>query len=160
MISRKRFSQFLSGKGLKVTSQRLSIFDAAAGCKDHFTAETLLDYSRLIDRSISRATVYRTLSLLTESGAIREVDVGRDNKYYRLNREEKPFQAQVICGDCEKIFEIDAPFMEWYGKALSEKLGLQIVRQRLQVEVICPRRQKGLPCSHPKVDPLPLRFKS
>ena len=30
-------------------------------------------------------------------------------------RRSENFKAQVICVDCEKIFEVDAPFMEWYG---------------------------------------------
>ena len=43
----------------------------------------------------------------------------------------------MICVDCEKIFEIDAPFMEWYGQTVASKLGLEIVDQRLQVSARC-----------------------
>ena len=56
----------------------------------------------------------------------------------------KTFQAQVICIDCEKIFEIDAPFMEWYGKTVAEKLLLSVEDQRLQVSARCDQlRSKG-----------------
>ena len=116
---KETFKDFLSSKGLRVTNQRLAIFDAAYDHPDHFTAEDLLERSREIDDSVSRATVYRALPILTESGLIREVDVGRDYKFYMANRNATTFQAQVICSDCDKIFEIDAPFMEWYGKTVA-----------------------------------------
>ncbi len=131
------FREFLSSKGLRVTNQRLAIFDAAYGLPDHFTAEDLLDRAREIDDSVSRATVYRALPILTESGLIREVDVGRDYKFYMANRNATTFQAQVICLDCDKIFEIDAPFMEWYGKTVADKLNLVVESQRLQVSAHC-----------------------
>lgn len=131
------FKDFLSSKGLRVTNQRLAIFDAAYDHADHFTAEDLLERSREIDDSVSRATVYRALPILTESGLIREVDVGRDYKFYMANRNATTFQAQVICQDCDKIFEIDAPFMEWYGKTVADKLALNVESQRLQVTARC-----------------------
>mgnify|MGYP001078062713 CR=1 FL=1 len=134
---KETFKDFLTSKGLRVTNQRLAIFDAAQEQTDHFTAEDLLDRSREIDDSVSRATVYRALPILTESGSIREVDVGRDYKFYMANRSATAFQAQVICTDCEKIFEIDAPFMEWYGKTVAEKLALNVQDQRLQVTAKC-----------------------
>ena len=82
---RETFKEFLTSKGLRVTNQRLAIFDAAYQYEDHFTAEDLLDKSRKIDNSVSRATVYRALPILTESNLIREVDVGRDYKFYMAN---------------------------------------------------------------------------
>ena len=45
--------------------------------------------------------------------------------------------AQVVCVDCDKIFEISAPFMEWYGSTVSLKLGLKPISQRLQVSAQC-----------------------
>src|SRR5690606_34806574 len=127
----------LTSKGVRVTNQRLAIFDAAYGHPDHFTAEDLLERAREIDDSVSRATVYRALPILTESSLIREVDVGRDYKFYMANRRTTTFQAQVICLDCDKIFEIDAPFMEWYGKTVADKLDLEVESQRLQVTAHC-----------------------
>jgi Fe2+ or Zn2+ uptake regulation protein len=90
-----------------------------------------------LDDSVSRATVYRSLPILTESGLIREIDVGHDNKYYHSNRQARTFQAQVICEDCGKIFEVDAPFMEWYGKTVCDKLNMKPESQRLQVTAHC-----------------------
>lgn len=144
--ARDTFKEFLTSKGLRVTNQRLAIFDAAYAQADHFTAEDLLESAREIDDSVSRATVYRALPILTESSLIREVDVGRDYKFYMANKNATTFQAQVICQDCDKIFEIDAPFMEWYGKTVADKLGLEVVSQRLQVTARCKGGNNSAVC--------------
>jgi Fe2+ or Zn2+ uptake regulation protein len=142
--ARETFRKFLTQKGLRVTKQRLAIFDAAFGQKEHFTAEQLLDQARALRRSVSRATVYRTLPVMTESALLREVDIGTGEKFYRLNEGESAQVAQVVCLDCDRIFEISAPFMEWYGSTVSSKLGLTPVSQRLQVSARCNTfRQTG-----------------
>ena len=140
------FRKFLITKALRVTGQRRSIFKAIFALPDHFTAEDLLERARKIDETVSRATIYRSLPLLNESGIVREVDVGHDSKFYAVNRRSENFKAQVICVDCEKIFEVDAPFMEWYGKTVSENLGLDVRTQRLQVHAECPGQRELEKC--------------
>jgi Fe2+ or Zn2+ uptake regulation protein len=136
--AREKFRSFLTKKGLRVTSQRLAIFEAAFAQPEHFTAEQLVDFARAIDDSVSRATIYRTLPIMTESALLREVDIGSGEKFYRPNPGTPNAQvAQVVCVDCDKIFEISAPFMEWYGSTVSNKLGLTPISQRLQVSAHC-----------------------
>ena len=142
--AREKFKEFLVKRGLRVTNQRLAIFDVAFAQKEHFTAEQLLEHARAIDDSVSRATVYRTLPIMTESALLREVDIGTGEKFYLPNSENNAQVAQVVCLDCDKIFEISAPFMEWYGTTVSSKLGLTPVSQRLQVSAHCNAfRQTG-----------------
>ena len=143
--AREKFRSFLTRKGLRATSQRLAIFEAAFAQDEHFTAEQLLDHARAIDDSVSRATIYRTLPIMTQSALLREVDIGSGEKFYRPNREGASTQvAQVVCVDCDRIFEISAPFMQWYGSTVSSKLGLTPVSQRLQVSAHCDAfRQTG-----------------
>jgi Fur family ferric uptake transcriptional regulator len=143
-VSRNKFKSYLTSKGLRVTNQRLAIFEAAFAQKEHFTAEELLDFARDIDDSVSRATVYRTLPIMIESSLVREVDIGKNLKYYLPNTDNNTQVAQIVCTDCDKIFEINAPFMEWYGNSVSTKIGLTPVSQRLQVNAHCNSlRQHG-----------------
>ncbi len=135
--AREKFRDFLTRKGLRVTNQRLAIFDTALAQKEHFTAEQLLDHARKVDDSVSRATVYRTLPIMTESALLREVDIGSGEKYYLPSGDSSTQVAQVVCVDCDRIFEISAPFMEWYGSTVSSKLGLTPISQRLQVSAQC-----------------------
>ena len=136
--ARETFREFLAKKGLRVTNQRLAIFDAAYQNPDHFTAEELLEHARAIDKSVSRATVYRSLPILTESGLVREIDVGKDYKFYLASRGKQIEKAQVVDIETDRIFEIDAPFLEWYAKSIAGKVGLVAVSQRLQVHARPP----------------------
>jgi len=144
--AREKFKRFLRQKGLRVTGQRMAIFEAALAQKEHFTAEQLLDQARAAETTkyVSRATVYRTLPVMTESSLLREVDIGTGEKFYMPNVGQAAQVAQVVCLDCDRIFEISAPFMEWYGSTVSSKLGLTPVSQRLQVSARCDvLRQTG-----------------
>lgn len=147
-VARAKFQSYLGTKGLRVTNQRLAIFEAAFAQKEHFTAEELLDHARAIDDSVSRATVYRTLPIMIESALLREVDIGKNLKYYLPDQGNNTQVAQVICIDCDKIFEISAPFMAWYGATVSAKLGLTPVSQRLQVSAHCDALKATGTCKH------------
>ena len=142
----ENFSDYLISQGLRMTGQRKAVFDALFRQSGHFTADQLLQDAQKMDDTVSRATVYRCLPLLVGSGTVRKIDVGQDNKFYALNESSATFKAQVICSDCDKIFDVDAPFMEWYGKTVSEKLGLDVKDQRLQVHAECPDFRKSGKC--------------
>lgn len=130
------FHSHLSHHGMRLTNQRKAILEAVLNESEHFTAEDLLAKAKAIDVSVSRATVYRSLPVLIQARIIREVDIGHDFKYYTLEDKKKSFQAQVICKNCGQIMEVDAPFMDWYGKAVAEKFGMEAISQRLQVDAL------------------------
>src|SRR5438045_2773633 len=109
---KQRFMDFLAGKKLRLTAQRRLIIETAFSTSQHFSAEQLLAWSRDRDKSISRATVYRTLPLLTESGLVREMDFGKDHKFYDPNYAEHPHHNHIICQDCEKIVEFESDKIE------------------------------------------------
>lgn len=136
------FRAFIAQQGLRATRQRMAVFEAARSVQGHYTAEDLLKKARALDRSVSRATIYRAIPLLIGSSVIREVDVGRDHKYYLAVSGTASFQAQLVCESCETIVEVEAPFMEWYGKAVAAKHGMRPISQKLQVTALCERCQK------------------
>ncbi len=133
----REFQKFLARKGLRATRARLNLYEACFRLREHFTAEELLRAARKRNRVISRATVYRTLPLLVESGAVKEIDIGKDYKFYIAAAGRPVAQAEVICLDCDKIYEIDAPFLEWYAQSIAAKVGLRAVSRRLQVRARC-----------------------
>src|SRR6266853_2808402 len=135
--AKKKFMAFLRSKRLRVTSQRQVIIDTAFGTEEHFTAEQLLAWSRKRDRSVSRATVYRTLPLLTESGLVREMDFGKDYKFYDPNYAEHPHHNHIICQDCEKIVEFESEKIEKLENEISHRLGFSVKAHRLQITASC-----------------------
>lgn len=133
---------FLEQKSLRVTSQRQAIIESVFSTDKHFTAEELLEWSRKRDPSVSRATVYRTLPLLTESGLVREMDFGKDYKFYDPNYAEHPHHNHIICQDCERIVEFESDKIEQIETEISHRLGFAVKAHRLQITATCEDLKK------------------
>src|SRR5438045_3962883 len=146
--AKQRFIDFLTEKNLRVTAQRRAIIDTAFSTSQHFTAEQLLAWARARDKSVSRATVYRTLPLLTESGLVREMDFGKDYKFYDPNYAEHPNHNHIICNDCEKIVEFESDKLAKIETEITQKLGFSIKAQRLQITANCEVLKKAGSCKN------------
>ena len=133
---------------LRVTSQRQAIIDTVFDTEQHFSAEQLLDWSRRRDKSVSRATVYRTLPLLTESGMVREMDFGKDHKFYDPNYAEHPNHNHIICQDCDKIVEFESEKIDQLESEISHQLGFELKTQRLQLTGMCEQLKKLGACKN------------
>jgi Fur family ferric uptake transcriptional regulator len=140
--AKQKFLDFLAKKNLRITSQRQAIIETVFGTDEHFTAEQLLDWSRERDRSVSRATVYRTLPLLTESGLVREMDFGKDYKFYDPNYADHPNHSHIICQDCDKIVEFESEKIARLEDEISRELGFSLKTQRLQITGTCQELKK------------------
>ena len=148
MSSKQKFIEFLARKNLRVTSQRQAIIETVFSTDQHFTAEQLLVWSRVRDKSVSRATVYRTLPLLTESGLVREMDFGKDYKFYDPNYAEHPNHNHIICQDCEKIVEFESDKIAKLEDEITHQLGFSIKTQRLQITGACEELKKLGACKN------------
>ena len=69
----KIFEEFCKAKGLKVTYQRLEIFNILANSYDHPSAEDIYKKVKPKIPTISFDTVYRTLALFDSYGLIAKV---------------------------------------------------------------------------------------
>lgn len=145
--AKKRFLKFLEGKKLRMTAQRQAIIDVVFDTEEHFTAEQLLEWSREKDQSVSRATVYRTLPLLTESGLVQEMDFGKDYKYYDPNYADHPNHNHIICEDCERIVEFEDEKIDKLEDEISHKMGFSVKSQRLQIKASCDELKKRGHCN-------------
>ncbi|MFZ4588433.1 MAG: Fur family transcriptional regulator [Terrimicrobiaceae bacterium] len=137
---------FLAGRGLRKTTQRDAIIEAAFGTTEHYTAEKLLEMARGIDRSVSRATVYRTLPLLVESGLLRELDLGGDTKIYDPNFLEHPTHNHLVCVDCKGIFEFEDVNMELLENCITRRMGFSPTTKMVKIEARCDELQRHGTC--------------
>jgi Fur family ferric uptake transcriptional regulator len=142
LAAKQKFLDFLARKNLRITSQRQAIIETVFNTEEHFTAEQLLEWSRARDKSVSRATVYRTLPLLTESGLVREMDFGKDYKFYDPNYASHPNHNHIICQDCEKIVEFESEKIAELEDEISQQLGFSVKSQRLQITGRCEEMKK------------------
>jgi len=139
---KRRFMDFLTQKNLRLTSQRQAIIESAFSTDQHFTADQLLEWSRQRDKTVSRATIYRTLPLLTESGLVREMDFGKDHKFYDPNYAHHPHHNHIICQDCDKIVEFESDKIEKIENEISHRLGFSVKAHRLQITAACEELKK------------------
>lgn len=135
--ARAQLDNFLTSKGLRQTKQREVVIEAAFATEDHFCAEDLIDRVRSIDRSVSRATVYRSLALLVESGLLREVDLGRDQTFYDPNFLEKPQHNHLICNDCDRVVEFEDEHIALLEDCITRRLGFSPVTKSIRIEANC-----------------------
>ena len=146
--AKQRFLDFLETKALRMTDQRMAIIDTVFSTNEHFTADQLLEWSAQRDSSVSRATVYRTLPLLTESGLVREMDFGKDYKFYDPNYADHPEHSHIICKDCEKIVEFESEQIAQLESEIVRKLGFSVASQQLQISGSCDTYKRLGACKH------------
>lgn len=148
---RQKIYAFIERKGLRRTVQREAIVEAAFATTEHYTAEELLAMARRIEPSVSRATVYRTLPLLVASGALKEVDFGKEQKYYDPNFVDHPQHNHLICVDCQKIVEFEDKHIETLEDCITKRLGFSPSNKMVRIEGKCDRLKQHGECeNHPK----------
>lgn len=105
------FIQYLQKHNFKVTPQRELIANYIFATHKHFSAEELYDKLKQKDKTISRATVYRTLDTLKKSTLIDEVGFDRSQKFYEhiIGHEH---HDHLVCIKCFKIIEFSNPQIE------------------------------------------------
>lgn len=92
----------LKENNLKVTPQRLNIYNYLYNNKIHPSAEMIYNDIKEENPTISLATVYKTLKSLKEAHLIREINIGEDSFRYDCNI--KP-HSHIICKKCNKIVD-------------------------------------------------------
>jgi Fur family ferric uptake transcriptional regulator len=137
----------LRGKGLRWTPQRALILRMALRSSDHFTADELLANCREEDRSVSRATVYRTLALLEQSGVVEGLETGDGSRRFEamLGQEH---HDHMVCTGCGAILEFRDDALEARQEAAARKHGFRIQHHSLRLYGLCrdcqrPRRGQG-----------------
>ena len=90
----------LKEKGLKITPQRIVIYDAVVQLKNHPSAENIIDYIKTNHPYISVGTVYKILNVLVENKILKKVKSERDVMRYDAIIEH---HHHLYCNDTDKI---------------------------------------------------------
>lgn len=72
----------LTEKGLKVTPQRVAIYEAIVKMRNHPTADKVIEYIKANHPNISVGTVYKVLDSLVENGLLKKVKTEKDIMRY------------------------------------------------------------------------------
>ena len=130
------FRKYLERRGLKLTSERQALFDELFARHEHFEADELLVRLRTKHTKISRATIYRTLDLLVDSGIVGRVRIGETGyRYERLRAGEH--HDHLICNECGRVIEFFEPGIENLQDVVCERYGFLPLSHSHQLRGIC-----------------------
>ena len=93
--------------GIKLTPQRLAIFNFLDGNKSHPSADDIFNAVKKEFPTMSFATVYNTMDALKSKGAIRELTVESGKKRYDPDCSQ---HHHLICVECKVVVDIFKEF--------------------------------------------------
>ncbi len=139
----KIFQNFLVKKGLKLTKERISVLKEIFSFKRHFEPEHLYLRIRESGLKASRASVYRTLNLLVESGLLEKVTRTEKGNVYEhtIGREH---HDHMICDKCGEIIEFYSEKIESLQKEICRKNNFRGDSHTLVIRGRCKRCGKML----------------
>lgn len=68
----------LKEKGLKITPQRIAVYESVLKLKNHPTAENVTEFIRQDNPNVSVGTVYKVLDTLVKTGLLKKIKSERD----------------------------------------------------------------------------------
>ena len=123
-------------RGFRWTMQRRLIARMALSSHSHYTAEELLEMCHREDRGVSRATVYRTLSMMEEAGFVEGLDTGDGGRRFEhtLGHEH---HDHMVCTSCAAIIEFHDAQLEDRQDVAAAKHGFLIQTHSLKLFGLC-----------------------
>ena len=102
-ITKDKIKNILKDAGIIPTKQRMSIANILFSKHQHVSAEQLRLQVKKIDKNISRATVYNTLSLFSEKELLNKVVTEANLIFYDTNLSKHYHLYDVISGELQDI---------------------------------------------------------
>ena len=130
-------TSILEDNGYRLTLPRREIVGVLEAKHEGFTAEEIV----LELPGLGRATVYRTLKLLLDVGAICRVNMLDGAPRYSLSRVEH--HHHTVCVQCGTVSEFRAATLERFLRTLSAEIPGVIVGHRIDLYVTCPNCMPG-----------------
>lgn len=126
----------LRNAGYKLTNARLRVLESIQTLGGHCTSADVLDVVAQLDESIGRASVFRTLDLLTQLGIIRPtyVDTSMTPQYVMM---PDGHHHHVICTNCNQVIEFEDCGLSELTAKLETQFNLEITGHLLEFYAIC-----------------------
>ena len=129
-----KIKRVLQKEGFRFTKQREAVWSELEKSNDHYDADKIYDNIKSKKINVSRATVYRTLDVLTKNKFIRKLDVGDGRIRYEA-KTSKEHHDHMICLETGKIIEFFDEELENLQDKIAEKFGYKVVRHTHQLFV-------------------------
>lgn len=116
--------------GLKMTGQRKVILQVLGEAQDHPSVEDVYERAKVIDSSISIATVYRTLNLLDELDLVIRHEFQEGYSRYEVNWDHHHHLIDLETG---QVVEFQNDELEALKEKIARDLGYELVDHRLEL---------------------------
>lgn len=103
------FREQLKAKGLKITPQRIAIYEAVVELKNHPTAENIIDYIKTNHPNVSVGTIYKVLDSLVENQLLKKVKNEKDIMRYDAIMQK---HHHLYCSETDKIEDFKDPELD------------------------------------------------
>lgn len=119
----------------RFTKQQRELVEYIFNQHNHFDADTLIADMKAAGYTVSRATVYRTLSKLVDAGLLRTLEMGARTLYE--HDYGYPAHDHLHCEKCEKIIEFQSPELEAVLRAVCGEHAFHDVGHTLIIRGTC-----------------------
>jgi len=126
----------LRSNGLKVTPQRLAVCEIILSSKEHPTTDQVYEKVKKKHPTMSLATVYQTLHLLSQIGLLQEL--GFSDCISRYDPDTSP-HINIVCKKCGKIHDYKAESVGKLWSQIVKELGFEPIGQRIDIYRYCDR---------------------
>ena len=133
-MEKKDISDIFKKEGLRLTHQRIAVWNEVRESSDHLDAEDIYISIKNKGFNISRATVYRAIDVLLKHKLFRKMDMGDGRNRYELKNEDD-HHDHMICIDSGKIIEFHSDKIEEIQDNIAAKKGYKIVKHVHQLFV-------------------------
>ncbi len=126
----------LEDAGYRLTSPRRAVAELIGSRRGHFTADELLTESRRRRLGVTRATVFRSLDVLTELGLVERLDLPSGEHAFVAC--ETAHHHHLVCSSCGRTTEVDDNGLEAVAAAIERQSGYRVDTHRLELFGLCP----------------------
>lgn len=122
--------------GYKLTNARLIVLDVLENNNGHMTSTDVLEAVAQVDESIGRASIFRTLDLLTQLAIIRPtyIDSSITPTYVLL---PDGHHHHIVCTQCNRVIHFDDCGLDVLARRLETQFGVTISGHLLEFFGVC-----------------------
>jgi Fe2+ or Zn2+ uptake regulation protein len=132
------FAAQLRAQGYRITPQRLAILRILQQADRHLLPAEIYQRARETIPGLTVATVYRTLSFLTEMGLVLAAHIGSGQMVYEIGGID---HHHLICRVCGMTHQIDHSLLQDLYDRFEERTGFQIDSVHTTFFGLCPECQ-------------------
>ena len=130
-LSRVDLDTALRNHGCRVTRARRVVWDVLSAADEHLSAPMIIDRVHAIDRTINESSVYRTLTVFSDVGLVRESRLDEAATWEPFHDDAA---IHLMCAACGVVLHHDTDLVNQLRRSLEH--GAQFAPTEIDVRVV------------------------